>query len=689
MAVIYAASMIWGSIPLYAHADPGEGVLEDYLLNYRQFSGEHAGISIAGWDGGTYTNSGATIPSRYDNKDFASYMPKLRNQGTYGSCWAQTAMALAEIGMRKKGLLTAANFSEVQLSYFTYNSVPDPLGGTDKDKNKGLFSAKNYLKYGGNLEMAATVLSGWVGASSEAGELAYPSASKKPPSKLDDAYAYYYDAAHLRGFYNVCIDESEGINSEDMRAAKTVIMEKGGLGAGYYALNATKASTSPKIYNKRNNAYYDPDPHGMVANHSVTIVGWDDDFPASSFSKRPPGNGAWLIRNSWASGDFKKNQKYAGYFWMSYYNASLCSGALAFDMDPATDYDNNYQYDGAMTTDEMWKRDVHEAKEANVFKAKACPGGESLQAVSFVSSMVNADYEVRIYVSDSPITKDPETGELKATLKGRTTFTGYYTLDLEKPISLSPGQYFSVVVSFCTPDRNTRIAFEQSDHAEGWYRTTAHIDTGQSFVSFSGGWKDVVTFKKREDRPDLGNVRIKAFTDNSTHGRIEPDTRSLTLRTGKKKSVGINVYSDSVKMAASSDSKVASASVSGNNVIIKAGKKKGTATVTVISGTGRRESLRVNVQTGKVTTKKLTLSGGRKTLTGYGQSLKLKAVATPDRYSTGETFKVYTSSKKVATATVNKQTGEVIVTSGQRKGTATITVKCGSKRASCKVTVKN
>ena len=37
-----------------------------------------------------------------------------------------------------------------------------------------------------------------------------------------------------------------------------------------------------------------------LANHAVTIVGWDDDYPAANFDNKthtkPPANGAWLVK---------------------------------------------------------------------------------------------------------------------------------------------------------------------------------------------------------------------------------------------------------------------------------------------------------------------------------------------------------------------------------------------------------
>lgn len=38
-----------------------------------------------------------------------------------------------------------------------------------------------------------------------------------------------------------------------------------------------------------------------MANHCVTIVGWDDNYPRDNFANRPSGDGAWLIANSYGT----------------------------------------------------------------------------------------------------------------------------------------------------------------------------------------------------------------------------------------------------------------------------------------------------------------------------------------------------------------------------------------------------
>ena len=61
------------------------------------------------------------------------------------------------------------------------------------------------------------------------------------------------------------------------------------------------------VNEKKDSSYYMP--YSVKSkNHAVSIVGWDDDFPAGSFvndfiktesGNEPLPNGAWLIKNSW------------------------------------------------------------------------------------------------------------------------------------------------------------------------------------------------------------------------------------------------------------------------------------------------------------------------------------------------------------------------------------------------------
>ncbi|MGO9018224.1 MAG: C1 family peptidase [Syntrophobacteraceae bacterium] len=80
-----------------------------------------------------------------------------------------------------------------------------------------------------------------------------------------------------------------------------------------------------------NGDYVTYDSAGDSADHEVAIIGWNDNFPARNFAEAgfdppPPGDGAWLVRNSW--GAWWGNN---GCFWLSYYDTSLNIDAYAYD----------------------------------------------------------------------------------------------------------------------------------------------------------------------------------------------------------------------------------------------------------------------------------------------------------------------------------------------------------------------
>lgn len=143
----------------------------------------------------------AAIPASYqsDVNALRSTYPAVRDQNPYGTCWAFSTMGLAEFDLINKGVLAReTDLSELQLAYFTYNFVQDPLGGTAGDRARyyNENTATSYLDYGGNYAMAVRRLSQWIGAVKES-DVPYSLAKSTLTDGLGDSYAYQYDAAHL------------------------------------------------------------------------------------------------------------------------------------------------------------------------------------------------------------------------------------------------------------------------------------------------------------------------------------------------------------------------------------------------------------------------------------------------------------------------------------------------------------
>ena len=113
--------------------------------------------------------------------------------------------------------------------------------------------------------------------------------------------------------------------------------------------------------------------------------------------------------------------------------------------------------------------------------------------------------------------------------------------------------------------------------------------------------------------------------------------------------------------------------------MIKAGKKTGTAKITVTLMSGKKATLKVKVQTSRVRTTKI--SGLKKNVTlKKGRKLALRPVISQ---LTSQEKVTYTSSNKKV-ATVSKKG----VITAKKKGTVKITVKSGKKSYVIKVKVK-
>ena len=165
------------------------------------------------------------------------------------------------------------------------------------------------------------------------------------------------------------------------------------------------------------------------------------------------------------------------------------------------------------------------------------------------------------------------------------------------------------------------------------------------------------------------------------------NTSSVVIQKGKTlKTVKATLTNDEIKSVESANSKIATVSYSGTTLSIK-GIKKGSTKITVTTKSGLSCKLNVKVQTGKVTTTKLKVSKKSVNLASKGSIATVKATASPDYVSTKEKITVKSSNKKIATAKIDQETGEITITA-KKKGSCKITVKAGKKTVTIKAKVK-
>ncbi len=605
----------------------------------------------------------ATYPAAYRTEN----LPAVRDQGIYGVCWSFSTISLIETNLIKKNLASSdIDLSELHLVNYTYNCVNDPLGGLEGDVNKFDTSHGSVMQYGGNVEMAANSLLDWEGAVNEdVVPYTIDYIRQVENEQLDDSLAYGKDVAHVQNFYRVNITSRDDV--------KKAVMDYGAVSISYFSDQSSDWSTDN--YNSSTAAYYCPNAY--TSNHAVTIVGWDDDYSADNFATTPDGNGAWIVRNSWGSYYGKE-----GYFYLSYYDKSIYTVGYALEAELSDNYDNNYQYDGAMLYGYMGYGGSN--KYANIFEAKANQdGSENIKAVSFMTGRsTNLNYTVSIYTNLTDET-NPESGTLAAQKSGITTYDGTYTVNLDSPVEINEGNKFSVVVEVRNASGKTSyLAYERSmQSGMAGYWCTASAKENQSFVATPYGYWD-----------DFGKARscnfiIKAFTDNETQTPVvEVESVSLnksemTLTEGKSETLAATVTPENAenKSITWSSNNEAVAIVDVNGTVTA--KSAGTAVITATSTNGKSAGCTVTVEKKQIPVTEVRLSESTVGIV-EGSTYKLTATVLPENTTDSKSVSWSSSNSEVATVDAN---GTV---TAKRAGTAVITAtSTNGKSAGCTVTV--
>ena len=516
-----------------------------------------------------------------------------------------------------KGLGPSSNsvdLSERDLVYFTYfndnRKAADPLKTLEKDNNYLYIGSTDIntankatiteaFALGGSPSFALETLAMGIGPVTEQ-QVPY-STEDEPDLNLKAVDSQYKFAKEYT------LTDSKTIDMAQKSLVKSMILKYGGVStsifysSGYPTEKVSGNSTKVKqkvgadglnVYNYMNlekvnsrgdiSVYYH---HPSTAqNHNILIVGWDDTIPAEKFVNEKHKdvseiqNGGWLCKNSYgneetAPGNTGKLWGYEyGYFWLSYdstdqllKNDGVRRGytfditTLEGESEGVTE-NKTYQYDGSAFSKEISLGSSY----ANVYTVKDVQEGatEYLRSVMVKLATPGSVYSVQLY--ENPELPDPTSGTpiLEKPVYGKVDAAGYYSVDLGRGISLTPGTKVAVVVNL--------YKVNISDDTPGIYagvsgKYTMSVATNSVVVSPTGAstvpamyycqnstnynhsllfntntktWEDM--YKNDDSKNIHGNLRIKLKTVVKTtlEERIDPDYTVIDHFVKKEKDVG-------------------------------------------------------------------------------------------------------------------------------------------------------
>ncbi len=407
----------------------------------------------------------STLATTYDSRDYG-YITPVKQQGNWGVCWSFATQAVLEAAAIKCGLKTTADFSENHFAYFFYNRENDPKGLTSQDKTIIGTAGKNYLTIGGNTWLSAMALSGYMGAADERVS-AYSGNSIPQRPAVGTAYTKN----------EVVLKSATFFNEKDYTGIKNAIVDNGSVAAMYIHDN--------KFYNQDTGAYYSNE---KGTNHSITIVGWDDNYSINNFntSYKPVNNGAWIVKNSWGRefGD-------QGYFYISYEDVSLNS-FVTYSVQASNQYSDNTFYDGSAGLESDTIKNG--GSFANVYSSETTDvQNQIVQAVQLGFASSQVQYSIQIYKDLQDISNPTSGIALFSTpVNGEMLRSGIDTVTLPQEFIPRKGSCYSVVITAAAKNAQCVRYFVEKDSNYDWVKCNTQIEKNQSFMQLSSGeqWVD-------------------------------------------------------------------------------------------------------------------------------------------------------------------------------------------------------
>ena len=499
ISLVIAIALTLGQIPIIAY---GKEITENYKIvkeynkAYEEYlekveNGEGEIVNMPS----PYVIDGTSLKNNFQEGEYLekydprklNLMTSVKDQGNLDICWSFASLGTLEsyLALKRDEYY---DFSEEHLRWW----------GTADEEGYG-WHRESYK--GGYDQIALGYFTAWAGPKFESDiPLQYSKLASKP-SNMNEAETAFNVSSII-------------YLKKDKETIKNAVLNYGGVYTGYFH--------SALYYDKVKGTYCYPGER-TAANHSIIIVGWDDNYPKENFrvNSNIKNNGAWLVKSSWGT---IGNE--GGYIWISYEDSTLLDESYntnyaIMEAEASSNKYKLYQHDeeGADYTFKLNKED--KTLETNLYGANLFDFTEDyniLDSIVFQTTNKGANYDL-YYI---PLKDDVPDIENKITLySGVVPYSGYIKTDVNSFVLPKGKGLVGVHIDNSVNNKAASIGCQESlVYTSGEYLYKAKANLGESYIFNEDSVEDLNLFDETEPR----NFTIKAITKKSNDSSISQGT---------------------------------------------------------------------------------------------------------------------------------------------------------------------